>query len=160
MFSMIWACYNDIVQVSDYHFLFWTLFHFISTFFTLRASRSHRIYCVAAHSRWTTTASRANALYLRQPRPVNNPGLLYRMRLILQPSRFMFMTVAFPNPGWQKIQLAVLSDQVVWWRNRITNLISHSASSDGFRNASVHNQNRDWRLTFAYSLNFEWHWGK
>jgi len=45
--------------------------------FSLLASRSHRICFVAAHSQWITTASWADALHLRQPRLVNNPGYLY-----------------------------------------------------------------------------------
>jgi len=70
----------------------------MSAFFTFQASRSRRICFVAAHSQWTTTAGvrlyphdekrrwvlplnissrqslTPNALYLQQPRPVNNPG--------------------------------------------------------------------------------------
>ncbi len=45
-----------------------------SAFFPLRASRSHYISFVAAHSQYTDTASWATALPLQQSWLVNNPG--------------------------------------------------------------------------------------
>jgi hypothetical protein len=49
------------------------LFIFIGIF-TLRASRSHFIGFVVAHSQYTNTASWATALPLQQSQLVNNPG--------------------------------------------------------------------------------------
>jgi len=57
-----------------FHQIVYYNIHFISAFFTQRASRSRPIYFVAAGSRWITTASPADALYLDQARLVNNPG--------------------------------------------------------------------------------------
>jgi hypothetical protein len=42
--------------------------------FTQRASRSHHIGFVGAHSQYTNTASWATALPLQQSQLVNNPG--------------------------------------------------------------------------------------
>jgi len=70
----------------------------MSASFSLRASRSHRIYFVKAQSRWMTTSSRvkrgdlmsmrkgmglpysllSSQRRLRQPRLVNNPGQLFK----------------------------------------------------------------------------------
>jgi len=48
--------------------------NYSSTVFTLRASRSHYIGFVAAHSQYTYTTSWATALTLQQSQLVNNPG--------------------------------------------------------------------------------------
>jgi septal ring-binding cell division protein DamX len=47
---------------------------FASAFFTLRASQSHYICFVVAHSRYTNTASWASSSQLQQSWLVNNPG--------------------------------------------------------------------------------------
>jgi len=65
--------YPDIAVNSDKYFFEKKLYILIGIFH-LMASRSHRICFVAAHSQWTTTASWDDALHVRQPRLVNNPG--------------------------------------------------------------------------------------
>ncbi len=71
--SAISGSYPDIA-VNPYKFFFKKKSFIFIGIFSLMVSRSHRICFVAAHSQWTTTASWANALHLRQPRLVNNPG--------------------------------------------------------------------------------------
>ncbi len=65
--------YPDIALNPDKYFIEQKLTILIGIFY-LRASRSYRICFVTAHSQWTTTASWADALHLRQTRLVNNPG--------------------------------------------------------------------------------------
>ncbi len=67
--------YLDSAVDSDKH-LFEKKLSILIGIFSLVASRSHRICFVAAHSRWRTTASWADALHLRQRRLVNNPGII------------------------------------------------------------------------------------
>jgi len=71
--TAISGSYPDIAANPDKNFFEKNLFILIGIF-SLLASRSHRICFVAAHLQWTTTASWADALHLRQPRLVNNPG--------------------------------------------------------------------------------------
>jgi hypothetical protein len=47
---------------------------YAASFFPLRASQSHRIGFIAAHSQYSNTASWATSLPLQQSWPVNNPG--------------------------------------------------------------------------------------
>jgi len=73
--SAISGSYPDITANSEKHSFEKKLLILIGIFSHM-ASRSYRICFVAAHSQWTTTASWADALHLRQSRLVNNPGLI------------------------------------------------------------------------------------
>ena len=46
----------------------------VGIFYRKGVNRSYYICFVTVHSRWTTTASWADASHLQQPRLVNNPG--------------------------------------------------------------------------------------
>jgi len=52
-------------------------FYQMLSFLTQGASRSYHICFVTTHSRWTTTASWADASHLQQPQLVNNPGYIF-----------------------------------------------------------------------------------
>jgi len=73
--TAISGSYPDIARNPDKHF-FENKFFILFGIFSPVASRSYHICFVAAHSQWKTTASWADVLHLRQPRLVNNPGLV------------------------------------------------------------------------------------
>ncbi len=55
----------------------------VGIFYPKGANRSYHICFGTTNSRWTSTASLADASHLQQPRPVNNPGFLYPTKTVL-----------------------------------------------------------------------------
>jgi hypothetical protein len=87
--------YPDLAVNSDKYFFEKKLFILVGIFYRM-ASRSHRICFVAAHSQWTTTASWADALHLRQPRLVNNPDqkeLLFSLLAVISIDDFALIII-------------------------------------------------------------------